>query len=120
MTREQQATRLAELLNSAGFSARPWQGGDKVRVYLNGGLGKDIKAFFNIATEDERSGEAAEEMTVTNALQGTSLKVYSDAAQDQQWLINRAKQVKRGIAVRLFENGFLADKPPEDWREMSL
>jgi hypothetical protein len=47
------------------------------------------------------------------------VKVFSNADQDRQWLVNRSKQFKRGVAVQLHATGLLKDAPPEDWREMA-
>ena len=110
---------LNEYLNKHGFSAATWQ---SRRVYLNGFNGRkydrDIKVYIDLDEPLDEVPEVSESSPVTTLMTGCAVKVFSNADQDRQWLSNRAKQVKHGVANQLHEIGLLKDAPPEDWRAM--
>jgi len=110
---------LSAHLNANGFTASTWQ--DR-RVYINGFNGKrydkDIKVYIDIDEPLEPVPDDTGPSPVHPLLTGCAVKVFSNADQERQWLINRAKQYKRGVAVQLHKVGLLNDAPPEDWREM--
>ena len=112
---------LHEYLNANGFKASIWQ--DR-RIYLNGFLGskydRDIKAYIEIDEPLDEVPDVSESSPVHPLMAGCAVKVFSNADQERQWLANRAKQFKRGVAVQLHEVGLLKDAPPEDWREIAL
>lgn len=101
---------LARALNLSDFAATPWK---NCRVYING-LGKDISAYF---TFDEPEADVEPE---ADLLAGTALKVFTNCAQGQAWKINRAKQVKHDLMVRLFECGISKVEPCAEWRDVIL
>ena len=111
---------LNDFLNDNGFTASIWQ---NRRVYINGFGGRkydrDIKAYIDIDEPSDEVPEVSESSPVHPLLAGCAVKVFSGADQDRQWLINRSKQFKRGVALQLHEVGLLKNAPPEDWREMA-
>ena len=110
---------LNNYLNDNGFIASIWQ---NRRVYINGYGGKkydkDIKAYIDIDEPFEEVPDETGSSPVHPLMAGCALKVFSNADQERQWLINRAKQFKRNVAVQLHEVGLVKEAPPEDWREM--
>ena len=90
-------TELRDRLNANGFKAAIWQ--DR-RIYLNG-YGKDIKAYVEL---DEPLRERNPQDATDTLYSGCALKVYSNADQDRKWLVNRAKQVKHALMIRLAES----------------
>jgi len=111
---------LNEYLNTNGFQSSVWQ---NRRIYLNGFKGnkydRDIKAYIEIDEPLDEVPEVSESSPVHPLMAGCAVKVFSNADQDRQWLVNRSKQFKRGVAVQLHATGLLKDAPPEDWREMA-
>jgi hypothetical protein len=108
-----QIVALTARLNEAGFKACIWKGS---RIYLNG-YGRDMKCYI---TFDDPDADAA---TLTGAMglfDGAALKVYSDTEQSRAWLVNRAKQVKHVIMLRLAEAGVVTGPVCETWREVIL
>ena len=110
---------LNDFLNDNGFESAVWQ---NRRVYINGFGGRkydrDIKAYIEIDEPAEEIPEVGDSSPVHPLLAGCAIKVFSNADQDRQWLINRAKQFKRHVAAQLHEVGLLTDAPPNDWRDM--
>lgn len=104
---------LAAKLTEAGIKASAWR---NQRIYLNG-HGKDIKAFI---TFDDPMTPEAECTGPMGLFSGCALKVYSDAAQGQQWLVNRAKQVKHGIMESLVEAEIVPGPVCESWQDAIL
>ena len=96
---------LCAKLNEIGIDAKIWKG---LRIYLNG-FGRDIKAFFEF--------EDSEALQWDDLLEGTSLQVYTNANQSQQWKLNRYKSVKFEIMKRL-ERGGVIDKICETSEEV--
>ena len=99
---------LEEALKEAGFKARQWKG---FRIYLNG-YGRDIKAYIEL---DEPDAAAPEDL-----YEGCVLKVFSNAAQSTRWRVNRAKQVKHDIALRLNAVGITTGPVCEHWQDIIL
>ena len=106
-------TELCDRLNADGFKAAIWQ--DR-RIYLNG-CGKDIKAYIEL--DDPLRKRDPNDATDT-LYSGCTLKVYSNAAQDRAWLVNRAKKVKHALMLRLVENGIVPGPVCPDWRAVIL
>lgn len=102
---------LTAALNAAGLDAKSWKG---QRIYLNG-LGRDISAYITL-------DEPASEAEPGSLFSGCALKVFSNAEQDRQWLINRAKQVKHGLMERIHGAGITASPgaPCATWQEVIL
>ncbi len=97
--------KMEEVLKSANIKASQWKG---IRVYLNG-FGKDVKAYFEF---DNPFAESPD-----NVFDETALKVFSNCNQSKSWKINRSKQVKHTIMVKLEQAG-LVDGVCETWQEV--
>ena len=111
---------LDNFLKDHSFRSKIWK---NRRIYLSGFKGgkydRDIKVYIELDEPLEEVPEVSESSPVHPLLTGCAVKVFSDADQGRQWLINRSKQCKRGVAAQLHEVGLLKDAPPEDWREMA-
>ena len=88
---------LEDKLNDSGFNAKIWKG---FRIYLNG-FGRDIKAYFEF---DEPESQDYESL-----LDGTALKVYTNANQSYKWKINRSRKVKFQIMNQLKQFGIISE-----------
>ena len=110
---------LKEYLNENGFKAAIWK--DR-RVYLNGFAGRkydrDINAYIDIDEPLEEVPEISDDEPFHPLLAGCALKVFSNAIQERQWLINRSKQFKKHVADQLYSVGLYRQATPEDWRQM--
>lgn len=99
---------LHAALIKAGLNAAIWR---NQRIYINN-LGTDITAYFTFDDTQATAGD--------NLLQDTALKVYSSCPQSRLWVMNRAKQVKHNLMVRVFNAGISKVEPPAEWREVIL
>jgi len=99
---------LHAALIKAGLNAAIWR---NQRIYING-LGTDITAHFAF---DDTQATAGDDL-----LEGATLKVFSNCNQNRAWLLNRAKQVKHNLMVRVFNAGISKVEPPAEWREVIL
>ena len=100
-------------LNAEGFEAKTWK---DQRIYLNG-YGRDIKAYI---TFDDPTHDLNVEDESDTLFAGCGLKVYSDCEQSRSWLINRAKQVKHSIMLRLNELNIIPWEVCKNWQEVIL
>jgi hypothetical protein len=113
MTTITQIAALAEQLTEAGFDVKIWR---DQRIYLNG-YGRDIKAFIRFDHPTIPAAECDDELGLWA---GAGLDVRSDANQTQQWLTNRAKQVKHSIMERLVEMEVYPGPICERWQDVLL
>ncbi len=103
--------RLEQALKDAGFNVSIWQGR---RIYFNG-EGRDIAAYI------EFDGPVDPARPETPLLSGCDLKVFSNSeTQGLAWRINRAKQVKHDLMLRIFAAKISDVKPCERWRDVIL
>lgn len=101
---------LEELASYIGGSA--WVKAGKQRVYFNG-YGRDIKAYLDI--DPDVDVYAVDE---DGLVEGAALKVWSDAPQAQNWVVNRAKQVKHQIMLKVAK--ITGASVCTNWQEVAL
>lgn len=103
--------RLSQALEDSGFDVSIWKGR---RIYFKG-LGRDIAAYIE---PDEPEKEATLEMAL---YEGCCLKVFSNCeTQGRQWQINRAKQVKHELMLKMYAAKIVDCKPCEKWEDVIL
>ena len=121
--REILAVRIAEILTASGLSmpVKAWRD----RIYING-LGKDIKAYFQIdkdlefyANPRELADSAELSIGTIGQACGLALKVFTDCPQGHRWKINRCKQIKHEIMLDLQKVGF-CQEVPASWHDVIL
>ena len=104
-----QITALNETLNQNGFSAKIWK---NYRIYINGSdCDRSAKAYIQFDNPDA---------TDSTGMENAVLKVFSNNYKcTPKWNVNRAKQIKHAIALKLQECG-LIDEVCETWQEIIL
>ena len=100
---------LTEALNDRGVKADLWEKHGFTRIYL-GGFGKDIKAYIEL---DEPESAVTDDLWC-----GARLSVRSRAAAPDNWLLNREKQIRHAIMIRLSESQIVDCKVCDDWRDV--
>ena len=98
---------LAEALHGTA-----WKRGTKARIYFNG-HGKDISAYLEFDP-----GSQIRPQVIDGVIVGASLKVFTNCHQSQQWRINRCKQVKHTIMLRL--QAIIGGEVCESWQNVIL
>ncbi len=103
--------RLEQALQDADFNVSIWQGR---RIYFKG-EGRDIAAYI------EFDGPVDPALPNIPLLSGCNLKVFSNCeTQGRQWRINRAKQVKHDLMLRMYAAKIADCKPCENWEDVIL
>ena len=102
-------------LRKVGLKAEAWCKHGKHRVYVND-LGGDLSAFFDWADGVDAHALVTDD---DDLLEGSCLRVWTDAGQTAKWQANRRKKITHKIMLKC-RDAALVDEVCVHWEDVVL